>query len=312
MPGLLRNIDLNLLVLFDILWEERSVSRAARHLHRSQSAVSLALERLRTTFDDPLFVWNGREMQPTLRGVALAPRIRAIVAQVNETLVVEPDDPRRVEREFTIATADYIDWLLGPRLMQGLETTAPNLTLYFVDVGADLIKPSRARETEMFIFPDQGLPAEHLSSSPLFRDRYVCVAAADNERVYEGMSVAEFVKLPQATYTAAAGTLASHETLHLAALGVEYRNRILTPHYMALPMIVSKSGGVAIMQERLARFMSNAVDLKLITPPVAYPELEINLYWDPSFDRDAIHRWLREQISAASAELPGLPERVAN
>jgi DNA-binding transcriptional LysR family regulator len=60
MSGLPRNLDLNLLLIFDALWTERSVSRVARRIHRTQSAVSLALERLRTSFEDPLFVWNGR------------------------------------------------------------------------------------------------------------------------------------------------------------------------------------------------------------------------------------------------------------
>lgn len=307
MATLLRNLDLNLLLVFDVLWSERSVSRAALRLHRTQSAVSLALERLRGAFGDPLFSWNGREMQPTARAEALAPRIRAIVNQVNEALELELDDPRKARREFAIATADYIDWLLGGALMARLEAEAPNLTLHFLDVQPVMTAGRRATETDLFIVPKGAVNVAQMSHAALFRDRYVCVAARDNALVHEGMSVAEFVALPQATYTSMRGGVYSHETLHLAELGVRYKNRILTTHYMALPMIVSASGGVAIMQERLARFMSNFVPLKLVTPPVAYPELEINLYWHPDFDDDATHRWLREQIIAVSADLPLLP-----
>lgn len=307
MATLLRNLDLNLLVVFDVLWSERSVSRAARRLHRTQSAVSLALERLRGAFGDPLFNWNGREMQPTARAEALAPRIRAIVNQVNEALELQLDDPRMARREFAIATADYIDWLLGGGLMARLEAEAPNLTLHFLDVKPVMSEGRRATETDLFIVPKGAVNTAQLSHAALFRDRYVCVAARDNAEVYEGMSVEEFVALPQATYTAMRGGVYSHETQHLAELGVRYRNRVLTPHYMALPMIVSASGGVAVMQERLARFMSALVPLKLVTPPVSYPELEINLYWHPDFDDDATHRWLREQIVAVSAGLPALP-----
>ncbi len=310
MAGLLRNLDLNLLVVFDVLWAERSVTRAARRVHRTQSAVSLALERLRSAFDDPLFVWNGREMQPTARAEDLAPRIRAIVTQINETLELQFDDPRKVSREFTIATADYIDWLLGGGLMRRLEASAPNLTLYFMDVRPFMTEGRHAVDTELFIVPRGAINTARLSHAPLFRDRYVCVAAQDNEQVFDGMPVEDFVRIPQATYTAAPGALYSHETLHLAELGVRYHNRILTPHYMALPMIVSESNGVAIMQERLARFMSASVPLKLVTPPVDYPELEINLYWHPHFDDDATHRWLREQIVTVSSELPALPART--
>lgn len=307
MTILLRNLDLNLLVVFDVLWSERSVSRAARRLHRTQSAVSLALERLRGAFADPLFNWNGREMQPTARAEALAPRVRAIVNQVHEALELELDDPRKARREFAIATTDYIDWLLGGGLMARLEAQAPNLTLHFLDVKPDMTKGRRAAETDLFVVPKGAVNTAQLSHAPLVRDRYVCVAVRDNTRAYEGMSIEEFVALPQAAYTSMRGGVRSHETLHLAELGVRYQNRILTPHYMVLPMIVSASGGVAIMQERLACFMSAFVPLKLVTPPVTYPELEINLYWHPGFDDDATHRWLREQIVAVSAGLPALP-----
>ena len=307
MAVLSRNLDLNLLIVFNLLWSERSVSRAARRLHRMQSAVSLALERLRGALGDPLFNWNGREMQPTARAEALAPRIRAIVNQVNEVLDLQSDDPRKARREFAIATADYIDWLLGGALMARLAAEAPKFTLHFLDVKPAMTEGRRAAETDLFIVPKGAVNTRQMNHTPLFRDRYVCVAAGDNAAVYEGMSVEEFVALPQATYSAMRGGVFSHETQHLAELGVRYQNRILTPHYMALPMIVSASGGIAIMQERLARFMSALVSLKLVTPPVAYPELEINLYWHPDFDDDATHRWLREQIIAVSAGLPALP-----
>jgi LysR family nod box-dependent transcriptional activator len=304
-----RRLDLNLLLVFDMLWSERSVSRAARRLHRTQSAVSLALDRLRDAYGDPLFTWNGSAMQPSARAEALAPRVRAIIDQVNATLEAELDDPRAVQRDFTIATADYIDWLLGAGLMARLEAEAPRLSVYFVDVKPPMTEGRRATETDLFIVPRGAVNTAQMSHAPLFRDRYVCVAAQDNARVYEGMSIEEFVEVPQATYTASRGGLYSHETQHLAELGVRYRNLVLTPHYMALPMIVSASGGVAIMQERLARFMSASVPLKLVTPPVDYPVLEINLYWHPVFDDDPTHRWLREQIVEVGASLPALPER---
>ena len=309
MSGLPRNLDLNLLLIFDALWTERSVSRVARRIHRTQSAVSLALERLRTSFEDPLFVWNGREMQPSARAAALAPRVRTILSQVNEALDLTFEDPRLARREITIATADYIDWLLGAKLMHCLENDAPNLTIYLVDVKPFMAGGRRPTETELFIVPRDAINTARMSHATLFRDRYVCVAARDNEKVYEGMPIEEFIGIPQATYTASPGVLASHETRHLADLGIRYRNRILTPHYMALPMIVSESGAVAIMQERLARFMCRQIPVKLVTPPVDYPELEINLYWDPNFDADPTHQWLRERIIEVSATLPPLPTR---
>jgi len=311
MAGLRRNVDLNLLVVFDVLWAERSVSRTARRIGRTQSAVSLAVERLRAAFDDRLFEWNGRHMQPTARAEALAPRIRAIVNQVNDTMALEPDEPRRAHREFTIATADYIDWLFGGPLMRLLEAEAPNFTLYFVDVKPFMVEGRKSTETELFIVPRGGTNMAAMSHHPLFRDRYVCVAARDNAAAHAGMSVEAFMRLPQATYTIDPKLLFSHETRHLAELGVRYRNTLLTPHYLALPLIVAETGGVAIMQERLARYMAKLVPIKLFAPPVHYPDIEIDLYWNSRFDDDAAHRWLRERIMEIAAAIPALPARKA-
>ena len=168
MAVLSRNLDLNLLIVFDLLWSERSVSRAARRLHRTQSAVSLALERLRGALGDPLFNWNGREMQPTARAEALAPRIRAIVNQVNEVLDLQSDDPRKARREFAIATADYIDWLLGGALMARLAAEAPKLTLHFLDVKPAMTEGRRGAETDLFIVPKGAVNTHQMNHTPLF------------------------------------------------------------------------------------------------------------------------------------------------
>lgn len=300
-------LDLNLMQVFDVLWNERNVSRTARRISRTQSAVSLALDRLRDVFDDPLFNWNGREMQPTARAEALAPKIRNILALIEETTAGHADEPLAAHREFTIATADYIDALFGASLMRRLEAETPNATVYFTDIRPHMTQGRDARETDLFVMPEGAVYTAQLLHAPLFEDRYVAVAAPDNDDIYDGMPVEDFVKLPQTTYTASPRGVFSHETRHLAELGIRYANRILTPHYMALPVIVAESGAIAIMQERLARFMSRALPLKLVTPPVAYPPIRISMYWHPQFNDDFFHRWLREAFIDISATLPALP-----
>jgi DNA-binding transcriptional LysR family regulator len=81
-------IDLNLLVAFAALYEERSVSAAAQRLYLGQPAMSAALARLRLLFEDELFVRMGREMQPTRRAIDLAPGILAALQQIQQTLVL--------------------------------------------------------------------------------------------------------------------------------------------------------------------------------------------------------------------------------
>jgi DNA-binding transcriptional LysR family regulator len=82
----LRRADLNLLVVFQRLLAERHVGRAAKRLHLTQSAASHALGRLRTMFDDPLFVRYPKGIEPTSRALALAPAIADILDRANSLL----------------------------------------------------------------------------------------------------------------------------------------------------------------------------------------------------------------------------------
>ena len=86
MKRALRNLDLNLLLVFDVLWAERSVSATARRISRTQSAVSLALERLRQVFGDPLFTRSAHGVEPTARALALHPHVLAVMSELTRLL----------------------------------------------------------------------------------------------------------------------------------------------------------------------------------------------------------------------------------
>src|SRR5574343_306697 len=103
----IRNLDLNLLVIFDAMARTRSVSKAAEAVGLSQPATSAALARLRDTLGDHLFVRVGSQMQPTPRAQQLAPVVRRLVDAVNhEVLQVATFDTSAARRRFTILTPD--------------------------------------------------------------------------------------------------------------------------------------------------------------------------------------------------------------
>jgi len=299
----LRNVNLNLLVVFDAIWSARSVSQAADRLSLTQSAVSAALKRLRELFDDALFVRTGRYMTPTGKAELLAPRVRVILNQVRDTLAGDFETPRNVRREFTIATADYIDWLIGAPLVQLPESEAPNIVVYLTAIKPYMTEGQVSAETELFLCPAGIMNTMGLASQRLFSERYVCIAAAGNEAAGEGMSADAFLRLPHVAFTTDPKRVFSHETRHLVTGRQQPRNVVLTPHYLSIPLIVARSGAVAVVQERLARFMAEVVPLEIFEPPLPYPELELTLYWHPQFDHDHVHGWLRERLTEIGAEL---------
>src|SRR5438128_10605513 len=105
----LRRFDLNLLVVFDVLTTERSVTRAAERLGRTQSAVSHSLSRLRDQFGDPLLIKGGVRMQPTAIALELIEQARPMLRGLQR--VLSPRyvfDPKTSQRVFRVAAPDFM------------------------------------------------------------------------------------------------------------------------------------------------------------------------------------------------------------
>ena len=122
----LRNVDLNLLYLFSVLHEERSVSLTAERLFLTPSAVSHALGRLRRMVGDELFKRSGGSMTPTARANDIAERLRVILPQLREAIVPADFDPATTSRGFAIATLPYLTSVFLPSFADAFHRSAAN------------------------------------------------------------------------------------------------------------------------------------------------------------------------------------------
>ena len=126
----LRRVDLNLLIVFETLMHERSVTRAAEKLFLGQPAISAALARLRSLFDDPLFVRTGRSMEPTARAMEIAallsPALDSISTAVSRAADFHPATSTAV---FRIGLSDDVEFGLLPPLIKRLRAEAPGVVL---------------------------------------------------------------------------------------------------------------------------------------------------------------------------------------
>jgi LysR family transcriptional activator of mexEF-oprN operon len=121
----LRHFDLNLLVVFDVLMTERSVTRAAERLGRTQSAVSHSLSRLREQFGDPLLTKGGARMQPTALALDLIEQARPMLGGIQRVLTPQHVfDPKLSTRVFRLAAPDFM-LALFTELMARLGKEAP-------------------------------------------------------------------------------------------------------------------------------------------------------------------------------------------
>src|SRR5215213_8470145 len=135
----LSRTDLNLLVLFQIVLEERHVGRAAERLNLTPSAVSHGLGRLRRLLNDPLFLRTPKGVVPTARATDLAGPIADVLARVRSVIsTAEPFDPTRSTRRFTIGAPDGVSAVLLSPLLERLRATAPG-----VDVAVRQLLPAQ-------------------------------------------------------------------------------------------------------------------------------------------------------------------------
>lgn len=250
----LTRLDLNLLVVFDALMQERHVGRAAVRLSLSQSATSHALGRLRAMFDDPLFVRHPRGIEPTVRGRALAQPISDALTQLRQIVSPQsPFDPATLRRTFTVAAHDYALAVLAPALVADVRAQAPGVDLRFISVAPLAIVDGLDRgEIDFALGGFIDVTAERVARTLLFTDRFVGVARRDHPCVSaRRMSLDDFTALPHVVMSVDR-QLRSDVDRELGALGLTRRIAVTVPNFHALPYAVEDSDVIGVLPERLA------------------------------------------------------------
>jgi LysR family nod box-dependent transcriptional activator len=300
----LATVDLNLLVALDALLSERSVTRAGERLSLSQPAASHALSRLRVLFDDELLVRSGRAMTPTRFAESLREPVRAVLAQIEQTLVARPAfDPAVDARAFRLFANDYVTIVLLAPLLRALADEAPGVRLEVVSGFTSLPSLLHDDGLDLVIAAGDFADAAELPVTTLFEDRFV-VAAGDGLAGELGarLTARQLAELPYLVYRQ--GGAQSRADLQLDALGVA-RNPVVTVESFALvPHLLRGTRMVTMLQERLVGALGLRADgLLTARPPVRLAPIVERMYWHPRSAQDPAHRWLRGRLVALAGDL---------
>lgn len=297
-----REMDLNLLVVFQEVFRERQISAAARRLDLSQSAVSNALARLRRTFNDELFVRTSTGMQPTPLAEHLSEPIAAALASVTLALNrPEPFDPSASARQFTIAMTDVAEIYFMPPLIERCHAVAPQIRLATVRPGGvDLKVEMEAGRIDVAIGAFDKVSSA-LYQRRLFRQPYVSMFRA-------GHALGEGVPTLKAFLVAKHILVASLESPYdrinqmLEKAGVAEKNRYQVPHFTAVPYIVSSTDLVVTVPQKLAERAAGPFNLAYLRPPLRLPTLQTNIFWHRRYNEDEGNQWLRGLIGSLFVE----------
>jgi DNA-binding transcriptional LysR family regulator len=302
----LAGIDLNLLVAFDSLLAERSVTRAAARIGIGQSAMSHNLARLRSLFADELLTRAVDGMRPTPRALALADPVHQVLAQVQALTAGRPDfDPATAERNLRIALPDSVEVLLMPSLLAHLRHAAPGIRLRLHGVGdsTQVLDDLDADRIDMAI----GIGAfrdgrDHHKIRAILSGRYLCMFNPALVGIEPPISLEDYVRLPHVLTSLRQGERGVVDDA-LDKIGLTRSVALVTPRFLAVPFLVRSAPVITTMHAEIARLFSSTLGLSLSPPPVALPQISISLVWHASYDSDPAHLWLRQTISRLAAEV---------
>ncbi len=297
----LKDIDLNLLRLFDAVYRTRNVSRAADMLDLTQPAASQGLTRLRLLIKDPLFVRAGGGVQPTPKADRLADAVRSALATLeqalNESALFEPLQSRKV---FRIHMSDIGEARFLPELMVALRRLAPGLRIETTPLAGGEI--ASALDSGRIDFAFGFLPTvKDTQRVQLLKDRYIVLLRQGHpftRRRRGGQALLE--ALQQLEFVA----VRTHsDTLRiLQMVQLEDRLRLTTEHFMVLPSIVKATDLAVVMPRNIAQMFAANGGYAIIEPPFPLRDFTVSLHWSKRFEADPGNRWMRGVIEALFRE----------
>jgi DNA-binding transcriptional LysR family regulator len=292
----LKDIDLNLLVIFNQLLTERKVSKVAENLGLGQPAVSNALARLRKLFGDELFLRTSSGMQPTPFADQLAESIGYALGMIHGAINVKNSfDPAASKRRFSVGMTDIGEIYFLPLLMEKIHQVAPAVSISTVRNTSVHLKDSmEAGHVDLAIGLLPQLKAGFFQQR-LFTQNYVCMFRSGHALDRVKITAPDFFA---ADHVAVVSTGTGHGIVDdmLDKNSPQRKVRLTVPHFVAVGHILQSTDLVATVPERLAEKMAKPFNLKYVAHPIKLPQIAINLFWHAKYHKDPANQWLRSLI----------------
>lgn len=306
-PVHLEGLDLNLLVALRALLTERHVTRAAARVGLSQPAMSHALSRLRELLGDPLLVRTPAGMRPTPRAEAMTAPLERALEDIGRLISSPaPFDPRLSTRKFRIASNDYMELVLFPRLLRRLWAEAPGIDVRIINLGDEANTELAEGRLDLAMgvvgqFASADGP-RGLRSRDLVSDGFVCVVRDEHPLVKKRLSLDDFVAMPHAL-VAPRGAQGSVVDSALARIGKKRRVAVEIPHFLVAPHVVRETDLVLTLAARVALSLAPLLGLRQLAPPLELPGFTMTMVWHERQHVDPAHVWLRELIASVAKDL---------
>ena len=288
------NFDLNLLRVFGAVHAEGHIGRAAKRLGITQPAVSHAIQRLRDSVGDPLFIRSGKGVEPTARADEMAAYVRDSLESAMAAIATPQSfDPATSKRVFHVGLPDHAVAKYAPLIHATFSHRAPKLGIHLHDVQTpEAIRLVEQGDIDMAANVIEDLP-KRFKSMPLFTSQIVVIASKQNPYIKGKIDLSGYHKARHLMYSAPPPmNRALGESL--AKWGITRDIGMTISSHLAVPLIIANSDLIATVTREIAEPYVEKYGLQMFKLPFDIPDVQVSLFWHERNDRDAGHQWLRE------------------
>ena len=295
----LRQVDLNLLITFAVIAEEKSVTAAARRLLLSQPAASRALQRARDLFSDELLIRSANGFEPTPRGRKILQQLETLLPAMEALVSPTRFDPRREHSHFRISGPDNACAVLLPRLCRQFPSPPYRVNFEFQQWQLTAPEMLEHGQLDLFLSVSDVLHPSHFQTETLYREDWIC-AVARNNKIGNALTLAQYA----AANHLVVSTLPGVQTIpdkQLAALGLKRRSSIRMPYFAVALECLPGTDAVLTLTSGMRAMVERDPNLRLVKAPKELRSFHFQMVWHPRLSGDARHAWLREAIRRTAA-----------
>ena len=291
----IKKLDYQQLIVFETLFEERSVTKTAKRLQLKQPTVSGILRKLRILFDDPIFIRSQRGVTPTVRAESMVDQVRDIIERM-ESLGADPVfDPTAETRHYSIVARDFSQVVVIAPFVSILESRFPHISIavYALPM-TEAVEKMETGSIDLSVSSLRYAP-DHAHQRILFKEPYVCVVdAASHLAKKQQLTLQDLEKHHH--ISAAAMSLAVGDPVDdmFRRQGITRVVKVAVDGYLLVPRLLSGTEYIAVVPKSLVAHSSFA--LKAFKMPIDFPQIEIALLWHKRVQKDPGNVWLRDQL----------------
>ena len=288
-------IDAYLLRVLTVALVERNLTRTAIRMNQSQPAISAALRKLRTLFDDQLLVRSGNAMVPTPRGLELLETARAALHEIDKLFAArQAFDPATTSQSFRIGCPDYLATVFLAGVVRELRRQAPGAQLVIHPLGPDFdFERALANGDLDIVIGNWPEPPEQMHTTALLEDDIVCLLSSGHPLASGRMTRAQYLRAPHLVPLAFSSAHRGIIDRHLATLRVTRNTRVVVPFFTMAPHLLVGSDLIFTISRHFAEHYARLLPLAVVPCPIDFPRMRFYQMWHGRSQASEAHRWLR-------------------